>query len=466
MVTVPVCLMYELRDPIHGTVSFSERERRIVDHKYMQRLRHIRQLGLSYLVYPGATHDRFSHSVGAMHVVSRIWDRIVETSGDVLEEHFEDFDLQYFRRILRLAGLLHDIGHPPLSHVSERFMPQLSELELPEGWFTDINRDRQAKHEDYSVLLIAALSQADNSPLPRDEAQDIASLIHHEAVPSPAWKKKFGGPESGRVGIHRLLRSFISGELDCDRMDYLLRDAYYTGVAYGTYDMDHLISNLGVTEHDGILLPTIDSTAVRAFEDFLLARYHMFLQVYLHKTTLAFDQFLERALTTKEIGIILPGDADGFARLRDSTLTEQLFGAAEYDDNAWSVRLVNRIPPKMLLCAANANEEDRAILERLTSSLERAGVPFFQVDSRQYLSKCTPVGSGSSLMVRRKMFGRIAFEPIERYSELLNKYNEVIDLSNLYVLREDLPAAQKVIHDLGWPVIKGVTSGKQAKFIE
>ncbi len=460
--------MYEIRDPIHGTISFSEREQRIVDHKYMQRLRHIRQLGLSYLVYPGATHDRFSHGIGAMHVVSRIWDRIIETSGKVLHEHFEDFDLQYFRRILRLAGMLHDIGHPPLSHVSERFMPQFGELDVPKGWFSDIKKDRQAKHEDYSVLLIGALCSAEDSPLPIDDAQDIASLIHHDVMPSRSWEKKYG-TNSGRVGIHRLLRSFISGELDCDRMDYLLRDAYFSGVAYGTYDMDHLIGNLGVTEHDRVLVPTIDSTAVRAFEDFLLARFHMFLQVYLHKTTLAFDQFLERAMTTNEVDIQIPGNADGYARLRDSTLTERLFSAAEDPDHAWSIRLTNRIPPKMLFHASNANQEDRNILERLTDSFKQAEVPYFQVDSRQYLSKCDPIlghGSQSQLLVRRKMFGRIVFEPVERYSELLNKYNEVIDLSNLYVLREHLPAAQKVIQDLGWPMARGLESGKQAKLLD
>lgn len=462
--------MYEIRDPIHGTINFSDRERRIIDHPYVQRLRHIRQLGLSYLVYPGSTHDRFSHVTGAMQVVSRIWSRIVETSGDVLKAHFEDYDIEYFHRILRVAALLHDLGHPPFSHVSEKYMPKLGALDLPGGWMVGVDPERQSTHEDFSVLLIAALSREMDSPIPPDEAQDIASLIHHDVVPSSSWEKRFGGVGSGRVGIHRLLRSFISGELDCDRMDYLLRDAYFTGVAYGTYDRDHLISNLGVTERNGALVPTIDSTAVRAFEDFLLARYHMFLQVYLHKTTVAFDRFLDRAMTEGEVTMTIPGDAEGFRRLRDSTVIERLFEAAENPANKWSCRLMNRIPPKMLFAAANSNEEDSLLLAKLEAALEKGAVPFFRVDSRQYLSKSAPVGMSPSddeceLLVRRKMFGRIVYEPIGRYSDLLNKYNEVIDQSNIYVLREDYVDAQGVLKQMGWPVI-GTIGGKQAKFLD
>jgi len=462
--------MYEIRDPIHGTINFSDRERRIIDHPYVQRLRHIRQLGLSYLVYPGSTHDRFTHVTGAMQVVSRIWSRIVETSGDVLKAHFEDFDIEYFHRILRVAALLHDLGHPPFSHVSEKFMPKLGVLELPAGWMVGVDPERQSTHEDFSVMLIAALSREMDSPIPPDEAQDIASLIHHDVVPSPSWEKRFGGVGSGRVGIHRLLRSFISGELDCDRMDYLLRDAYFTGVAYGTYDRDHLISNLGVTEREGALVPTIDSTAVRAFEDFLLARYHMFLQVYLHKTTVAFDRFLDKAMTEGEVTMTIPGDALGFQRLRDSTIIERLFEAAENPANKWSWRLMNRVPPKMIFSAANSNEEDSLLLAKLEAALEKGSVPYFRVDSRQYLSKSAPVGMSVSdneceLLVRRKMFGRIVYEPIGRYSDLLNKYNEVIDQSNIYVLREDYVDAQGVLKQMGWPII-GTIGGKQAKLLD
>ena len=441
--------MFEIRDPIHRTISFSEREKRVVDHPFVQRLRHVRQLGLSYTVYPGATHDRFSHALGAMHVAGRMWARMVETSGEILRTHFSDDDLSYFRQILRFAGLMHDLGHPPFSHVSEKFMPRFADLDLPRDWLVTPDQDRQASHEDYSVVLIAALAADDTAPLSRDEAQDVASLVHHGVLPSAAWQKRFGENE-GSKGIHRLLRSLISGELDCDRMDYLLRDAYYTGVAYGTHDMDHLIANLGVVDQaDRGLVRTIDSTAVRAFEDFLLARYHMFLQVYLHKTTIAFDHFLERALEDGEFELTFPGDAKGYSRLRDSTMIERLFKAADDPKNVWSRRLVARQPAKLILMSSNAKPDEKALMAEVIAALKTAGVPCFELTSHQYLSKSLPTvegaGGPSSMLVRRKMFGKFVYEPIERYSALLTKYNEAIDMTHLFVLPENYASAKAAI---------------------
>lgn len=445
--------MFDIRDPIHRTISFSEREKRVIDHPLVQRLRYVRQLGLSYTVYPGATHDRFTHALGAMHVAGRMWARMCETSGEVLRAHFSDDDLSYFRQILRFSGLLHDLGHPPFSHVSERFMPRFNDLALPKAWFVVPETDRQASHEDYSILLIAALVSVDGDPkaavpLSSDEAQDIASLVHHGVMPSESWRKRFGENE-GSKGIHRLLRSLISGELDCDRMDYLLRDAYYTGVAYGTHDIDHLVVNLGVVEMpDKGLVRTIDSTAVRAFEDFLLARYHMFLQVYLHKTTIGFDHFLEQAIQEGEFELKVPGDAIGYSRLRDSTMIERLFAAADDPKNVWSRRLIFRIPPKMILSSANAKPEEKELMAKVTRAFKAGGVPYFEITSHQYLSKSTPMASNSSMFVRRKVLGRYIYEPIERFSALLNKYNEAIDMTHLYVLREDLSAAKGVIEKM------------------
>jgi len=455
--------MFEIRDPIHRTVSFSEREKRIIDHAYVQRLRHVRQLGLSSTVYPGATHDRFSHALGAMHIAGRMWARIMETSGIVLKERFSEDDLAYFRQCVRFAGLLHDVGHPPFSHVAEKFMPHFSALALPKDWLEAPVQDRQAAHEDFSVVLIAGLAVDDTAPLSRDEAQDIASLVHHGVMPSPAWRKRFGEAKEGTHGIHRLLRSLISGELDCDRMDYLLRDAYYTGVAYGTHDIEHLLGNLGVVAlADGSLARTIDSTAVRAFEDFLLARYHMFLQVYMHKTTIAFDHFLERAIHSGEVTLDIPGDAEGYARLHDEGLQERLFTAAESSSNVWSNRLVRRQPPKMLLAVSNAKRDERDLLDRALAALDAKKVPYFTMNSKQYLSKSS-FSFDDSMLVRRKLLGRFVFDPIGRYSSLLTKYNEIIDLTHLYVLREDADAANAALKGLADAVSAGESARSKGK---
>lgn len=436
--------MYEIRDPVHRTIEFSEKEKKVIDSPYVQRLRFVRQLGMTFMVYPGAGHDRFSHAVGAMHIAGRVWKRVIETSGALLGSYFSEKELAYFYEILRFAALLHDLGHPAFSHVSEKFMPKLGELDLPYAWFKNIDKEQQAIHEDYSVMLIAALSQGKNAVLTADEAQDIASLVHYNVLPSNTWEKNFGSGK-GRRGAHALLRSLISGELDVDRMDYLLRDAHHTGVTYGFYDIEHIIQNLGVAlNKDKDIILTLDSTAVRAFEDFLLARYHMFLQVYLHKTTLCFDYFLEQAIANREFTIDITGDADNYLKFRDSALIEAIFKAAEDKKNKWSAMLASRMPAKLVLSASRAN--GKKLIKRLENNFKKKDIKYFTVSARQYLSKLnkTKNRNRSNFLVRKKMFGKFFYEPIEFYSSLLNRYNEIIDLKNIYVLPEDWQKTKKV----------------------
>lgn len=439
--------MYELRDPVHQTISFSEKEKAVIDHPIFQRMRYVRQLGLSYLVYPGASHDRFGHMLGAMHIAGRIWDNIVSVSGDMLLEGHTRSDLKYYRELLRFGALLHDVGHAPFSHVSEKLMPKFGELEVPRRWYKEWKPDRPAEHEDYSVMMIAALGRDKDVPLGGDMAQDIASLIHHGVKPSPRWTTRH---RRRRGDIHEFLSSLISGEIDVDRMDYLLRDSHYTGVAYGLYDMDHLVRNLGVVRKNGRLTLTIDSTAVRAFEDFLLARYHMFLQVYHHKTTNSFDYCLKQAFAQKEVEIYVPGTVVGYLDLRDSTFLEALFEAAQDPANRWSRRFVYRRPSKRLFAASGDDPPSRETLRKLRMLLDKNGVPYFTINSHQYLSKLDAdrlrrKKGEVELLVREKRLGQIVYTPIQRYSALLKKYNEVIDVITLYVLPEDYPAALKVI---------------------
>ena len=363
---------------------------------------------------------------------------------------FSAADVKYFRRVLRFAALLHDVGHAPFSHASETLMPKFGTLEVERSWYKAYDPKRHAEHEDYSVMMIGALGRDPRVPLTIDEAQDVASLLHHGVKPSASWRKRFSGK---RAPVHELLSSLISGELDVDRMDYLLRDAHYTGVAYGFYDMDHLVRNLGVAYLHGRPVLTIDSTAMRAFEDFLLARYHMFLQVYHHKTTNGFDHFLKQAFGKREVRIHVPGSVEGYLQMRDSTYLEALFAAAREPKNVWSRRFVDRRPAKRVFTASGDHPETRETMKKLRAALTEAGVPFFAIASHQYLSKLDSFRKHvkkeeTRLYVREKNLGRLVYTPVEHYSALLKKYNEVIDIVNLYVLPEEYEAAITVAEKL------------------
>ena len=137
---------FEIRDPIHGFIELDDWEREIVNHPVFQRLRRIRQLGLTDMVYPGATHSRFEHSLGVMHVATRMFEAIVDRRRDFLRAayKYDDAGLARDKRILRLAALLHDVGHAPFSHGGEGLMPE-------------IEKDRQFGHEQYSAAIVANL---------------------------------------------------------------------------------------------------------------------------------------------------------------------------------------------------------------------------------------------------------------------------------------------------------------------
>src|SRR5476651_2216436 len=146
---------YDIRDPIHGTITINEDERRVLDHPWVQRLRSIRQLGFVSLVYPGAVHDRFQHSLGVMHLAGARFRRLSEAKLPAFSG-FSSADLDYAHRVLRFAGLLHDVGHPPFSHTAEAYFPAVEKVLLPAAWYRDGQRpaDRQATHEDLSLAVI------------------------------------------------------------------------------------------------------------------------------------------------------------------------------------------------------------------------------------------------------------------------------------------------------------------------
>lgn len=427
---------YELRDPIHKRITFDSFERDIIDHPFFQRLRFISQLSfLQTYVYPGGVHDRFSHSLGAMHVAGRIFGRCVAKSK-VLSPLFSQEEINALRRRVRLAGLLHDIGHGPFSHSSESVFPNISELPLDRSWWK-VLEDRCSKHEDYSVLLIQTLAQ--EGALESSLAQDVASLIHGDVLPSAEFRQF----EEKAPTLHSVLKSMISGEVDCDRMDYLLRDSYYCGVAYGHYDLDWLISSMSVAQKDEKFVFAISENGVRVFEDFLLARYHMIDQVYFHKTKAGFTHYLEQAIATKEINLAIPSDPYEYTQLRDGHVIELLFDASDHIKNYWSHHLMKRIPAKRILRLHDSSEGDQKTLLELKTICKKADLRHFTHSVKSELSHLgeTKYG-GDALHVERRTLGGVEYVPMAKYSGLLQKYNERIEFTDFFIVREDFEQFQ------------------------
>ena len=225
-----------IRDPIHSTLLVTDDEKAVIDSRFYQRLRSIRQLGFGDLAFPGATHTRHAHSLGAMHVAARVFDAVAGKS-DLPEP-----DRARFRTAVRLAMLCHDLGHMPLSHASEKIAPPRGKLGLPAWVPAAPEALGLATHEDFTakILLDSTLTgvlQSRFEPLGITPA-DIVGLITGGRPPQGLSFRH------GDVDWTPLLRAIVSGELDADRMDYLLRDSVYTGVNYGRYDLDWIVNNL------------------------------------------------------------------------------------------------------------------------------------------------------------------------------------------------------------------------------
>jgi HD superfamily phosphohydrolase len=224
-------------------------------------------------------------------------------------------------------------------------------------------------------------------------------------------------------------------------MDYLLRDSYYCGVAYGQYDLDWLISSMGVAEHDDRLVFTISENGVRAFEDLLLARYHMIDQVYFHKTKTGFAHYLEEAIRAAEIPLVIPTDPFAYAELRDGKVIEMLFAASNDEKNYWSSHLMRRLPAKRILRLHTARDEDRERLDALKKFCDQQTIRYFTHASEKELTHLGE-GSGTETMtyVAKKNIHSIDYVPIFQYSDLLQKYNEKLQFTDFFVYREDADA--------------------------
>lgn len=231
-----------INDPVYGFITIpSDLVYDLIQHPYVQRLRYIKQLGMTHLVYPGALHTRFHHALGAMHLMSLALDTI-KSKGQAISYQEEE--------AVTIAILLHDIGHGPFSHALEHT--------IVDG----------VSHEHISTLLMNNLNREFDGRL--GLALDIFNNRYH---------KKF-------------LCQLVSGQLDLDRMDYLNRDSFFTGVSEGVISFDRIIKMLDVVDDQLV----VEEKGIYSIEKFLIARRLMYWQVYLHKTVIAAEQMLVKIL--------------------------------------------------------------------------------------------------------------------------------------------------------------------------
>jgi HD superfamily phosphohydrolase len=313
----------KIYDSVHGFIPFDEFEKELIDSIPFQRLHYIHQLGIAYQVYPGATHTRFEHSLGVMALASLMFDKICKSvRPDVF--HFVprkgSSDFLYWRRVLRMAALCHDLGHLPFSHVAEK------ELLGPLG------------HEAMTLKIIDSpylkpvwdrLRQAPSyleDVIERDIVEDIKKI----AVGEAKWKALTG---KAFTPWERIVSEVITGDFfGADRIDYLLRDAKSTGVAYGLFDYHQLIEMLrilpSVDRGADELLLGIDENGLESCEALLLARHFMHRRVYQYSSVKAYNFHLRRYMKANYSQKLLE-NVDDYLAISDTDVISSLNKAAK-----------------------------------------------------------------------------------------------------------------------------------------
>jgi HD superfamily phosphohydrolase len=402
-----------INDPVYGFITIkSDLLFDIISHPYFQRLRHIKQLGLTDLVYPGAQHTRFQHALGAMHLMGLALDNLRQKKVEISDAEYEG---------AQIAILLHDIGHGPLSHALEDSLMQ------------------GIKHESISYLFMSDLNEEFNGSL------ELALKIFRNS-----YNRKF---------FHQL----VSSQLDIDRLDYLKRDCFFTGVQEGTIGVDRIISMLQV--HKDQLV--VEEKGIYSIENFLTARRLMYWQVYLHKTTVSSERMvvniIRRAQTLMQADEHIPAsDAlrlflkqnftiDNFKTNKKALLT---FGSLD-DSDIWGA----------IKCWQNNDDRILAMLSRML--LERK---LFQIRlssdpiKKQQVEKIRSVISRQYRTLRSETTFLFSYGSVsnEAYAEgqqinIINKRGELLDIAQA----SDLPnikAFSKIVKKnyLCWP--KDVTA--------
>lgn len=328
-----------IMDPVHGDIGLSELETKIVDTPTFQRLRRLKQLGFASFVYPNASYSRFAHSLGVLHIASRVAEVFLK-KGHIDGEAVKK---------LRIAALLHDIGHYPYSHLLEYII----EEEIPSAHYrtkNDITEQATSenvfpKHDEVGRWIVTG-------------RKDIKILLESYDIDPNEIAALMGGE-------HPDIPNVLHKSLDVDRLDYLVRDSLNTGLPYGRVDLDYILNNMDIVdkgEHQGEIV--LREKARLSCEHLLLARYFMFNAVYIHKTVFGFEELVRKALallikinsdiptSSDQIKDMIEGPPDVFLSFDDSYL-DRIFDKYAISNgnetlNTFCYAIKHRRPPKMV----------------------------------------------------------------------------------------------------------------------
>jgi len=404
-----------VRDPVQGYIGLTDIEKQVIDTWPVQHLRGIKQLSIASIAYPGGNHTRFDHSLGTMHIAGQMVERL-RASVDVSEDGWQ---------MIRLAGLLHDIGHGPFSHSSEEVLVKY----------------RGLNHEQLGKEVVEKSELADVLKDCGFEPREIIDLT-------------FGKEAKGKRYLHQITAS----QVDADKLDFLVRDSYFTGVEYGRIDISRLIQAMDVIEED----IAIDLKALYALEAFMIARYEMFLAVYYHRSVRSAEIMLHKAMdyTHDIIGLTTFKNIDEFLRMDDAYVQTKL---RELDPKAVDPKkrglvekakdLVARLDRRDLLKAAYQRDvhirdpyvakllSDEAVRHQKEEEIaKKTGVdPEFIVvdvptlDSIPYYPReIDPM----EVPVFKISNGKKERVPLSSYSRLINVLKGYVDIIRVYTLRE------------------------------